>query len=81
MFKLLVLILFLIVLASLGSSLFFMIQDKGKTSRPVKALTVRISASVALFVVLIVGYFAGYIQPHGLYPDAPQASRSGTISQ
>ena len=76
MFKLLVLVLFLLILVSLGSSLFFMISDKGKTQRPVKALTIRITASVALFVLLIVGYFAGLIQPHGVYPSPVETTRS-----
>jgi hypothetical protein len=32
----------------------------------VNALTVRITLSVLLFLLLIGGYFAGYLQPHGL---------------
>jgi len=81
MFKLLVILLFLIILASLGSSLFFMIKDKGKTTRPVKALTLRISASVALFLLLIAGYFGGLIQPHGLYPRPPAVETPGTLPE
>ena len=32
----------------------------------VQALTVRISLSVALFALLLVGYHFGLIQPHGV---------------
>jgi Na+-driven multidrug efflux pump len=60
-------ILFLIViLASLGSALYYMIRDKGRSERAVKALTVRITLSIVLFILLIVGYATGIIPRGGL---------------
>ena len=63
--KFLVLLLFLAIVGSLGSGLFFLVKGKGDSKGMVKALTVRISLSVALFVLLFAAWAAGLIQPHG----------------
>lgn len=55
-----VLILFLI-LASLGSALYYMVRDKGHGTRAVKSLTLRIGLSLLLFTVLMLGTYFGYI--------------------
>lgn len=67
MFTKIVVILFLfIIIGSLFSGLFYLVKDKGTSERTVKALTVRISLSVLLFVILMVGYATGLLQPHGI---------------
>jgi succinate dehydrogenase/fumarate reductase cytochrome b subunit len=63
----LIIILFLIVIVyNLGAGLYYMMTDKGKTDRTVKALTWRIGLSVFLILLIIAGIFTGVIQPHGL---------------
>ena len=59
-------ILFLIVF-SLASALWFLIRDKGTSERTVKALTVRISLSIGLFLLLMAGYYFGIIPKTGLH--------------
>ena len=54
------------ILASLGSALYYLIRDRGQSQRTVKALTVRIALSLALFVLLLVGYLTGIIPRGGL---------------
>lgn len=54
------------VLVSLGVALFGLVRDKGKSTRMVKALTFRIALSIALFILLMIGIFAGVIVPHGV---------------
>jgi hypothetical protein len=66
LFKYVVLLLLLAIVASLFSGLFYIGQDQQGSRRVVNALTVRITLSVLLFLMLIGGYFAGYLQPHGL---------------
>lgn len=66
MFKIIVIILLLMIVASLGSGLFFLINDRGENRRTVKALTLRIGLSVALFILLMLAYAMGLIKPHGL---------------
>ncbi len=57
-----VVILFLVfILGSLFSALYFLVRDKGQGERTVKALTVRITLSVVLFVLLMLGYYSGFI--------------------
>ncbi|MEE4375932.1 MAG: twin transmembrane helix small protein [Candidatus Competibacteraceae bacterium] len=69
--KIIVVIMLLVILASLGSGLFFLVNDKGGTNRTLKALTIRIALSVGLFVMLMVAYAFGLITPHGVYPSVP----------
>ncbi len=65
-FKIVVAFILLLILASLGSGLVFMIRDQGRGPRAVKALTMRIALSVGLFFLLLLAYVAGLINPHGL---------------
>jgi len=67
-FKLLVVALLLAILASLAGGLVFLIRDKGQSERTVKSLTLRIALSIALFLLLLIGYATGLIQPHGITP-------------
>jgi hypothetical protein len=65
--KIVVILMLLLILASLGSGLFFLIHDQGsRNPRTVKALTLRIGLSVALFILLMLAYATGLITPHGL---------------
>jgi cytochrome bd-type quinol oxidase subunit 2 len=64
-----VIVAFLVaILASLGAALYFMMKDKGGSSRMVRSLTVRVGLSVALFVLLFVAWYLGLIEPHPLVP-------------
>lgn len=58
--KILIVIILLLILGSLFSALFFLSKDKGG-ARTVKALTVRISLSILLFVLLMIGYYFGLV--------------------
>ena len=55
-------ILFLVfIVGSLFSALYFLVRDKGQGERTVKALTVRITLSVVLFALLMLGIYTGVI--------------------
>jgi hypothetical protein len=62
--KIVIVVLLVLILASLGSGLFYLMKDKGKTDRTVKALTLRVALSVSLFLLLMLGYWFGLI-PQG----------------
>ncbi len=68
MFKILVMLFLASVLFSLGSGLYYMMKDKGKGDRAVRALTWRISISIFLFILLMLGAQFGLIEPHGVTP-------------
>lgn len=64
MFKLIILLLLIGVVASLFSGLFFLYRDQGAGHRTVKALTLRIGLSITIFVLLILAYHFGVISGH-----------------
>lgn len=53
------------IVFNLGAGLFHMMRDKGQSDRTLKALTWRIGLSVALFLLLMLGFATGIIEPHG----------------
>ncbi|MGD8976518.1 MAG: twin transmembrane helix small protein [Gammaproteobacteria bacterium] len=54
------------IVGSLASALFFLVRDKQDSKRTVRALTVRVGLSVSLFVLLLVAYSMGLVQPRPL---------------
>lgn len=64
--RIIVLLFILFIVISLGSALYYLIKDKGQSERTVKALTVRISLSIILFVMLMASYYFGLIPQTGL---------------
>jgi hypothetical protein len=61
-------VIFIGILLSLFSGLFYMVKDRGDSSRTLKALSFRIGFSVALFILLLVLWKLGVISPHGVHP-------------
>jgi DUF2909 family protein len=59
--KIVVLLFIFLILASLGSALYFMVKDKGASERTAKALTWRVVLSVTLFALLMLGFHFGVI--------------------
>ena len=67
MLQKLIIVAFLVVIVyNLGAGLYYMISDKSKTDRTVKALTRRIALSVALILLIVLGILTGVIEPHGV---------------
>jgi len=64
--RIIALLFIVFILASLGSALYYLIRDKGGSDRTVKALTLRITLSLVLFVVLMGSYYFGLIPETGL---------------
>jgi O-antigen/teichoic acid export membrane protein len=69
--KIVILLAFVAIIASLFSALVFMIRDKGRTRNTVRALGFRVGFSIALFVFLIVAHQLGWIESHGV-PIGPR---------
>ena len=57
--KIIVVLFLLAIIGSLFSGLFFLMKDKGTSERTVRALTVRVSLSVLLFILLMIGFATG----------------------
>ena len=72
--KYLVIVAFVAIIGSLAAALVFMMRspqnnaesDEKKSRRMARALALRVGFSVLLFVLVLISYFAGWIQPTGL---------------
>ena len=55
------------IVASLGSALFHLSRGTDADSHKMaRALTIRIALSLALFALLILAWYLGFISPHGI---------------
>jgi ABC-type dipeptide/oligopeptide/nickel transport system permease component len=66
--KIIIILLLFAILASLAAGMVTLVKDRNKTDRTVRFLTLRIALSVTLFVLIMVSFLMGWIQPHGLMP-------------
>lgn len=62
--KILVVGVLFAIIVSMGQALFAMSSGPTTSNRMVKALTIRVSLSVALFLILLVSWHFGWIEPH-----------------
>lgn len=59
--KIFVVAVLLLILGSLASALLYLVRDRGGTDRTVKALTVRVGLSLALFLLLMASHYFGWV--------------------
>jgi len=59
-------IVLLMIVASLGSALYYMMKDKGNSARMVHSLMLRIGLSVALFLGILLAHYFGFIEATGI---------------
>jgi len=79
--KILIIATLAAIITSLASGMVFLVKDKGQSTRTAKALTVRISLSVVLFGLLMLGIFTGHIKPHGIYPPGHPATQPARTAE
>ena len=64
--KILVLAVLVGIVASLGKAMFHLSSGPDQSEQTAKALTVRIGLSIALFALLMLGWYLGKISPHSM---------------
>lgn len=62
--KALIILLLVSIFFSLGSALYYLITEKGNSTRIVKALTWRIALSMVLFILILIAFAFGWLTPH-----------------
>ncbi len=56
----------LMIVGSLGSALYYMMKDKGGSSRMVQSLILRIGLSIILFLGILIAHYFGFIEATGV---------------
>jgi len=66
--KIVVIIAFILIIISLGSALFHLVNRKTEepSEKTVKALTFRITLSILLFIFVFIAVATGIFKPHGI---------------
>ena len=66
--KIIFIIIFLLILFSLGSGLYHLVirKDKEASEKTVKALSYRIGISLVLFILMYFAFITGLIKPEGI---------------
>lgn len=62
--KYVIIVIFLFILFSLGSAMFYLVKGKGQSQNTVRFLTVRVAVSIVLFLFIIFAAYMGWIEPH-----------------
>ena len=64
-FKVILVALLLVIIASLFSALYVLLRDPDSSTRVVKMLAVRVGLSLFVMGLLFLGSLLGWVQPHG----------------
>ncbi|MGB6452579.1 MAG: twin transmembrane helix small protein [Steroidobacteraceae bacterium] len=65
---LVILLMLLAIVVSLGTALYHLARGQGDSRKMVRALSIRVGLSLALFFLLMIAWYFGLIVPHGLEP-------------
>lgn len=63
--KIIIFVMIALILASLGSGLYHLLSGKPLSDAVAKALTIRMGLSLLLFILLLVGFGLGFVNPRG----------------
>jgi TRAP-type C4-dicarboxylate transport system permease large subunit len=64
LFRYLIIVMLVLIIGSLGKALYHLSSDKPQDSgKMVRALTWRIGLSLALFALLMIAYYRGWVTP------------------
>jgi hypothetical protein len=64
--KIVVIVLLLAIVASLLSSMVFLVKDPSSSRRTLTGLKLRVALSVTLILFVLLSYSLGWISPHGI---------------
>lgn len=66
--KLVIVGLLLAIVASLLTSMLFLVRDDSRRRRTLTGLKIRIALSITLILFVLLAWQQGWIEPHGLMP-------------
>jgi len=56
-----VIAMLVLIVLSLGSALYYLVKDRGQSTRTLRALALRVGLSITLFLVLMGSYYFGFV--------------------
>ncbi len=65
--KIVIVFLLLAILASLMTSMTFLIRDESSRRRTLTALKLRVALSITLLLFVLLSWHMGWIEPHGVF--------------
>jgi len=65
--RIIVIATLVLIVASLGSALYYLYHDRSQGKRMVRALAIRVALSASLLIFLVVSYKLGWIGDSGLH--------------
>lgn len=66
--KVIIVVLLVAILVALFSSMVFLVKDPSSRKRTLMGLKIRIGLSITLLLFVLLSYYMGWIQPHGIVP-------------
>jgi hypothetical protein len=70
-----IVVLFVLLLISLGSGFVFLMKDQGGTRRTLRSLGIRVSLALALLAVVAWGFYTGQLHSKAPWDAALEAKR------
>jgi heme/copper-type cytochrome/quinol oxidase subunit 3 len=64
--RIIVITTLVLIVASLASALYYLYHDRGRSTRMIRALAIRVALSASLLIFLVVSYKLGWIGESGL---------------
>lgn len=79
LYKIFIVFLVLAMLGALGSSLFFLLKDRGQGKRTLLGLASRVGIAVLLLGFLLLGLATGLIRPSAPWTEAGGAEQAESL--
>jgi hypothetical protein len=68
MLKTLIVLIFIFIIISLFSGLYFLLKDQSRSHRTVKSLVLRVALAVFLLLIILIGVYSGELKLRTAFP-------------
>ena len=75
MLKTLIVLIFIFIIISLFTGLYFLLKDQSRSHRTVKSLVLRVSLAIFLLLIILIGVYSGELKLRTAFPVLPAADQ------
>ncbi|WP_290703231.1 twin transmembrane helix small protein [Amphritea sp.] len=79
MLKTLIVLIFIFIIISLFSGLYFLLKDQSRSHRTVKSLVLRVSLAVFLLLIILIGFYSGELKLRTAFPVLTPVSQPSSL--